>query len=328
MKTQQQYSTILDTIGKTPIVRLQRLSPKKEVLILVKLEFLNPGFSIKDRIVKHIIEDAEARGVLRPKGTIIENTSGNTGAAVAMIAAVRGYKAILTMPDKVSKEKQNSLKAFGAKIIICPTDAPPDSPDHYVNLAKKLASETPNSFRVDQYDNLKNPEAHYLTTGPEIWDDTRGEIDCFIASASTGGTISGVGRFLKEKKPSIHVIMPDPIGSIYYDYFKTGVIPDHGNCSYKLEGIGEDHMAKAIDFSVIDDVVQVTDRDAFLTSRELATKEGILAGGSSGANVWAAIQYAKTLDSPATIVTPLPDGGVKYLSKIYDDDWMKTHHLL
>ncbi len=328
MTIQQSYATILDTIGKTPLVRLLRLSPKQEVLILVKLEFLNPGFSIKDRIVKHIIDNAEANGKLMAGGTIIENTSGNTGAAVAMIAAVRGYKAVLTMPDKVSKEKQNSLKAYGAKIIICPTSAPPDSPDHYVNVAKKLAEETPNSFRIDQYDNLKNPEAHYLTTAPEIWKETNGEIDCFIASASTGGTISGVGRFLKEKNPDIRVVMPDPIGSIYYEYFKTGVVPEHGNCNYSLEGIGEDHMAKAIDFSVIDEVVQVTDKDAFRVARQLATKEGILAGGSSGANVWAAIQYAKTLDRPATIVTILPDSGIKYLSKIYDDDWMKSHQLL
>jgi cystathionine beta-synthase/cysteine synthase A len=324
----EKYTTILDTIGHTPLVRLQRLSPKKDVVILVKLEFLNPGFSIKDRIVKHIIDDAEATGKLKPGGTIIENTSGNTGAAVAMIAAIRGYEAILTMPDKVSTEKQNSLKAYGAKIIICPTDASPASPDHYVNKAKSLAENTPNSFRIDQYDNQKNPEAHYLTTGPEIWEQTKGNIDCFIASASTGGTISGVGRYLKDQNPDIKVIMPDPIGSIYYEYFKTKEIPAHGNCNYKLEGIGEDHMAKAIDFSVIDEVMQISDKDAFRVSRQLATKEGILAGGSSGANVWAAIEYAKTFDHPATIVTILPDGGVKYLSKIYDDNWMKTHQLL
>jgi cystathionine beta-synthase len=322
------YPTVLDTIGHTPLVRLQHVNPNPLAVILVKLEFLNPGSSIKDRIVLHIIDDAEKQGLLKPGGTIIENTSGNTGAAVAMIAAIRGYKAILTMPDKVSKEKQNALKAFGAEIIVTPTAASPDSPDHYVNTAKRLAEEIPNSFRVNQYDNLKNPEAHYLTTGPEIWEQSRGKVDYFISSASTGGTISGVGRYLKEKNPNVKVIMPDPIGSIYYEYFKTGKIPEGGNCNYYLEGVGEDHLAKAIDFSVIDNVVPVKDREAFDMTRLLARKEGILAGGSSGANVWAAIEIAKTLTKPAIIVTMLPDGGVKYLSKIFDEDWLKAHNLL
>jgi cystathionine beta-synthase len=322
------FETILDKIGHTPLVRLQNLNVNEDVTILVKLEFLNPSFSIKDRIVKHIIDDAEKKKKLKPGGTIIENTSGNTGASVAMIAAIRGYRAILTMPDKVSREKQNALKAYGAEILICPTSASPDSPEHYVNRAKRLSIEIPNSFRIDQYDNSKNPEAHYLTTGPEIWDQTYGHIDYFIASASTGGTISGVGKFLKEKQPQLKVIMPDPIGSIYYEYFKTKTIPLHGNCTYNLEGIGEDHMAKAIDFSVIDEVIQVTDRDAFRVARDLAKKEGILAGGSSGANVWAALDLAKKLQHPAVIVTVLPDGGVKYLSKIYDERWLSEHYLL
>jgi cystathionine beta-synthase len=320
------FSTILDIIGHTPLVQLQHLSPNPSVNILVKLEFLNPGFSIKDRIVLHIINDAEKMGQLKPGGTIIENTSGNTGAAAAMIGAVRGYKVILTMPDKVSIEKQNALKAYGAEVIITPTSASPQSPDHYVNVAKKLANETPNSFRINQYDNLKNPEAHYLGTAPEIWEQTNGCIDYFVASASTGGTISGVGRYLKEKKATIKNIMPDPIGSIYYPFFKTGKIPEEGNCNYNLEGIGEDHMTKAIDFSVIDDVIQVKDEDAFHVSRLLARKEGILAGGSSGANVWVAIQIAKECKKPTNIVTILPDGGVKYLSKIYNDKWMEEHH--
>lgn len=326
IQTEATFPTLLDAVGHTPLVRLQRLVPNSLATVLVKLEFLNPGSSIKDRMVKFIIEDAEKKGFLQPGGTIIENTSGNTGAAVGMIAAIRGYKAILTMPDKVSLEKQNALKAYGARIIICPTSAAPDSPEHYVNVAKRLAAETPNSFRINQYDNLKNPEAHYLTTGPEIWAQCRGKIDYFIASASTGGTISGVGRYLKEQNSSVKVIMPDPIGSIYYDYFKTGRIPEGGNCNYLLEGIGEDHMAKAIDFSVIDQVVQVSDRDAFRVTNDLARNEGILAGGSSGANVWAALELAKTLTSPAVIVTVLPDGGVKYLSKFFDEQWMKQHN--
>lgn len=321
------YPTILDTIGQTPLVKLQHIVPNPLVTILAKIEFLNPGGSIKDRIVLHIINDAEKKGLLRPGGTIIENTSGNTGAAVAMIAAIRGYKAILTMPDKVSKEKQNALKAFGAEIIVTPTSAPPDSPDHYVNTAIRLAEQTPNSFRVNQYDNLKNPEAHYLTTGPEIWKQCQGKVDYFVASGSTGGTISGVGRFLKEKNPKVKVVMPDPIGSIYYQYFKTRKIPEGGNCNYFVEGIGEDHLAHALDFSIIDEVMQVHDKDAFQMTRLLAKKEGILAGGSSGANVWGAIEIAKKIKEPATIVTIIPDGGIKYLSKIFDDDWLKKNNL-
>ena len=246
---------ILDTIGNTPLVELRNINPYPHVTILAKLEFFNPSGSIKDRIVFHIVSAAERSGLLKKGGTIIENTSGNTGAAVAMIAAYRGYRAILTMPDKVSREKQNALKAYGAEIIICPTSAKPDSPDHYVNVAKKLADETPNSFRINQYDNPKNPEAHYLSTGPEIWKQTRGKIDYFVASGSTGGTISGVGRFIKERNPLLKVIMLDPVGSIYYPYFKTGKLPEDGNCNYLLEGIGEDHLAKAMDFSIVGEKV-------------------------------------------------------------------------
>lgn len=328
MMTATHYPTILDKIGHTPLVLLQHINPYPLATILLKVEGLNPGGSIKDRIVLHILNSAEQEGLLKPGGTIIENTSGNTGAAAAMIAAIRGYKAILTMPDKVSKEKQNALKAYGAEIIVCPTSASPDSPEHYVNVAKRLAEETPNSFRINQYDNKKNPEAHYLSTAPEIWEQTQGKIDYFVASGSTGGTISGCGKFLKERNPDVKIIMPDPIGSIFYPYFKTGKIPHEGNCSYLLEGVGEDHMTKAIDFSVIDEVIPVKDKDAFTIARLLARKEGILAGGSSGANVWGALEIAKRLTEPAVIVAMLPDGGVKYLSKQFDDEWMKTNHLL
>jgi cystathionine beta-synthase/cysteine synthase A len=322
------YPTILQTIGNTPLVKLQKMSPKEYVTILVKCEFMNPGSSIKDRIVSYIIEDAEKKGLLKPGGTIIENTSGNTGAAVAMIAAIKGYKAILTMPDKVSIEKQNALKAFGAEVVVTPTSAAPDSPDHYVNTAKRLAQETPNSFRINQYDNKKNPEAHYYSTAPEIWQQTNGELDIFVASASTGGTVSGIGRYLKEKNPAIKVVVPDPIGSIYYEYFKTGKIPQHGNCSYQVEGVGEDHLALAMDFSVVDEVMQFTDKEAFLTVRRLAQEEGILAGGSSGANLWAALRLAEAATKPTTIVTVLPDSGIKYLSKCFNNEWMRAQGLL
>lgn len=321
------YPSILDAIGHTPLVQLKKMNIPSQITLLAKVEFLNPGGSIKDRIVKYIIDDAEQQGLLKPGGTIIENTSGNTGAAAAMIGAIRGYRVILTMPDKVSREKQNALKAYGAEIIVTPTSAAPDSPEHYVNRAKQLAQKTPNSFRINQYDNLKNPEAHYRTTGPEIWTQAQGQVDYFVASASTGGTITGVGRFLKEHNPNVKVIMPDPMGSIYYPYFKTGQIPRDGNCNYLLEGIGEDHLAHALDFAIVDDVVQVTDADAFQMARQLANTEGLLAGGSSGANVWAAVKLAQALTKPATIVTILPDSGVKYLSKLFDDDWMKQNRL-
>jgi cystathionine beta-synthase/cysteine synthase A len=304
------------------------MNPFSLVTILLKLEYFNPSGSIKDRIVKHIIADAERKGLLKPGGTIIENTSGNTGAAIAMLAAIRGYKAILTMPDKVSKEKQDALRAFGAELVICPTSASPDSPEHYVNKAKELHAKTPGSFRVNQYDNLKNPEAHYLSTGPEIWEQTGGDVDYLIAASSTGGTLSGTGRYLKEKNPHVKLILPDPVGSIYYPYFKTGRIPEGGNCNYFVEGVGEDHLAKALDFSIVDDVIPFTDKEAFETCRRLAQEEGILAGGSSGANVKIALDIAKTLTRPATLVVIIPDGGAKYLSKIYNDEWMKEKGLL
>ena len=312
------YNTLEEIIGNTPLILLDRINPNPKVTLLAKLELFNPSGSIKDRIVLHIINDAEKKGLLQPGGTIIENTSGNTGASAAMLAARRGYRAIFTMPDKVSKEKQDALKAYGAEIIICPTDVPADSPENYVNKAKELAANCPGSFRIDQYDNLKNPEAHYLSTGPEIWQQTNGSVNIFIAAASTGGSISGAAKYLKEQNKDVRTIMPDPVGSVYYSYFKTGKIPENARCTYQVEGIGEDHITKAIDFSVIDDVVQVSDQDSFATCRLLAEKEGILTGGSSGTNVFAAIAEAKKAVKPTVIVTLLPDWGIKYLSKIYN----------
>ena len=317
--------TVLEAIGNTPLIRIQRLNPNTNVQILAKLEFMNPSGSIKDRIIRHIIEDAETKGLLKIGGTIIENTSGNTGAAVAMIAAIKGYKAILTMPDKVSKEKQNMLRALGAEIIVCPTKTAPGDASHYVQRAIDLARATPNSFRINQYDNTKNSEAHYLTTGPEIWDQAGGNIDYFVVSGSTGGTISGAGRYLKEKNPNLKVIMPDPVGSIYYKFFQTGTIDPKEIGGYNVEGVGEDHLAKCMDFSVVDEMVQFTDSNAFHTAKLLATREGIFAGGSSGANLWAALELAKTLTKSATIVTVFPDTGLKYLSKMFNDEWMQTN---
>jgi len=325
----RKFDSVLKSVGHTPIVKLQKLSPKPDVEIWVKLEMFNPSGSIKDRIVSYIIEDAEKTGKLLPGGTIIENTSGNTGAAVAMIAAAKGYKAILTMPDKVSLEKQNSLKAYGATVIVCPTSAPPSSPDHYENKCIQLVKETPGAFRINQYDNHLNPEAHYKSTGPEIWEQLNGKIDYFVASGSTGGTITGIGRYLKEKNPNIKIVMPDPIGSVYYEFHKTGKLPaEEKGCTYFVEGIGEDHVCEAMDFRVVDDMYQVTDADAFEISRRLAKEEGIFAGGSAGANVWGAIKLAESITGPAVIVTVAPDSGVKYLSKIYNDEWMKEKGLL
>src|SRR3989339_223004 len=308
-------NNLLNTIGNTPLVKLQKINPYPHIEIYVKLEFFNPSGSIKDRIVKHIVEDAEEKGILKPGGTIVEGTSGNTGAAIAMLAAAKGYKAILTMPDKVSKEKQNALKAYGAEIIVTKTSAPHDSPEHYVNIAKKIVSETKDSFHLNQYDNLKNTEAHFLTTGPEIWRQTNGKVTHFVAAGSTGGTVSGTGKYLKSQNPQIKIIMPDPIGSIYYDYFKTGKINTDGTCTYQVEGVGEDHIAKAMDFSLIDEMYKFTDNDAFTMSRRLAREEGIFGGGTGGANVWGALKLAETLKEPAIIVTVIPDNGVKYLSK-------------
>ena len=315
-------NAMLSTIGNTPLIKLRKINPHQGVDIYVKLEFLNPSGSIKDRIVQYIIDDAEKTGQLKPGGVIVENTSGNTGAAVAMNAAIRGYKAILTMPDKVSKEKQDALRAYGAKVVVTPTSAAPDSPDHYVNTARRIAAETTDSFMLNQYDNPKNPLAHYLSTGPEIWQQTNGSVTHFVASGSTGGTISGISKYLKEQNPNVFSVLADPIGSLYYKYFKTGEIDPGEVDSYQVEGVGEDHVAKAMDFSQVDEMYQFNDQQAFSMARKLAREEGIFGGGTGGANVWAALKLASTLTEPATIVTIIPDNGVKYLSKFYNDEWM------
>lgn len=313
----------LQTIGNTPLVQLNKIPRDTKARMFVKLEFLNPAGSIKDRMALFMVEDAERRGLLKPGGTIVENSSGNTGSALAMIAAIKGYKCIITMPDKMSDEKQNLMRAFGATVVVTPTDVPAESPESYYSVARRIAAETPNSFYPDQYNNPQNIEAHYRTTGPEIWNQTEGEIDILVCGIGTGGTLSGVARYLKEKKPDVQVIAVDPIGSVFYDYFKTGKLPRTE--VYKVEGIGEDYLVKAVDFNMIDDIIQVNDDESFRMARRLCREEGIFAGGSSGSAVSAAMKVAANLTEPKNIIVILPDSGSRYLSKLYNDEWMRSH---
>lgn len=319
-------NSILEAIGNTPLVRLKNLVSPKSARVYAKAEFMNPGGSVKDRMALYMIEQAEKKGWLKPGGTIVENTSGNTGVGVAIVAALKGYKAIFTMPDKMSSEKVNLLKAFGAKVIVTPTNVPADSLLSYYETAKRIAKETPNSFYLNQYHNPLNIEAHYKTTGPEIWKQTKGRIDYLVAGMGTGGTVSGVGKFLKEKNPKVKVIGVDPVGSVYYNYFKTGRIGQPQ--VYKVEGIGEDMLCGAMDFSVLDDAVQVTDQECFLMARKIATKEGMFVGGSSGGAALVAIDLAKKVGRDKIIVTIFPDSGTRYLSKFYNDEWMRDNGFL
>jgi cystathionine beta-synthase len=317
------HETVLSAIGHTPLVKLQKLAGPDDAAVLVKLEYMNPGGSIKDRMAVHILEKAEKAGLLRPGGTIVENTSGNTGVAVAMYAAVRGYRCVFTMPDKMSKEKQDALKAFGAQVVVTPTNVPADSPESYYSVAKRIAAETPNSFYLNQYHSADNVEAHLRSTGPEIWEQTGGRLDAFVAGLGTGGTMSGCGRFFKQKNPKILNVGADPIGSVYFSMFKTGKLSPPS--VYKVEGIGEDMMCGAMDLAVLDDVRQVNDAQSFAMARRLAREEGIFAGGSSGAAVHVALQVAKELGKGKTVVVPLPDGGRSYVSKLYSDEWMRDN---
>ena len=320
------FENIIDAMGNTPIVRLQKIGKEQPHKHYVKLEFLNPGGSVKDRIGMRMIEAAEKKGVIKPGGTIVEGTSGNTGVGLAIAANVKGYKTIFVMPDKMSTEKIRNLRAFGAQVIITPTAVPPDDPRSYYSVARRIAEETPNAFYVNQYTNEANPQAHYETTGPEIWEQTEGKIDIFVAGMGTGGTISGVGKFLKEKNPKIKIVGIDPIGSLYYEFFKTKKVGKAH--TYLIEGIGEDIFPTTMDFSVLNDVVQVTDKESLLMTRDLIKKEGIFAGGSSGAAIVGALKYGQNIKSSQLIVTLFPDSGDRYLSKIFNDDWMRENGLL
>ena len=318
------FESILETIGSTPLVRLRRITAGMKGLILAKVEYLNPGGSVKDRIGVRIIEEAERSGRLKPGGTIVESTSGNTGMGLALVASVKGYKTVFTLPDKMSMEKIRLLRAFGAEVIVTPTAVPHDSPESYTEVAKRIARETPNAILADQYENPRNPESHYATTGPEIWDQTAGRITHFVCGIGTGGTISGAGKFLKEKNPRVRVVGIDPRGSALTEYFYTKQMTPLPK-TYKVEGIGQDYVPGVLDFSVIDEVIEADDRESFLMARRLTREEGILAGGSSGTAVAGLMKVAPRFTAEDVVVVLLPDTGERYISKIYNDEWMREN---
>lgn len=319
------FNDVLSMIGNTPLVRLNKVTQGLDGEILVKCEFLNPGGSVKDRIGSAMIDDAERRGVIKPGGTIVEATSGNTGMGLAIAGAVRGYKCVFVMPDKMSSEKIRNLRALGAKVVITPTAVAPDDPRSHYSVAKRIAQETPNSIYTNQYDNLSNRQAHYRSTGPEVWNQTDGKVDAFVAGMGTGGTLTGTAMYLKEQNKNVQIIGIDPFGSILHDYFKTGkMVPAY---SYKVEGIGEDIIPQNLDFKFIDDIVQVSDKECFQMCRKLVLQEGIFTGPSAGAAVAGAIKWARK-NPGKKIVVILPDSGDRYLSKVFDDDWMRENGFL
>jgi cystathionine beta-synthase len=324
---QRPYDNVLDVIGWTPLIRLHRVAAGIRTPVLGKAEFMNPGGSVKDRIGPAIIEAAERSGQLGPGGTIVEGTSGNTGIGLALAASQKGYRCIFTIPDKMSQEKVRLLKAFGADVIVTPTAVPPDHPDNYVMMARRIAEETPNAVLADQFYNPANPEAHYRTTGPEIWEQTEGRVTHFVAAAGTGGTLTGVGRFLKEKNPDVRIVGGDPVGSILRPYAETGLKPE--GTPYKVEGIGQDKLPGTLDMAVVDEWRSVDDRTAFAMARRMTREEGLFVGGSTGLIAHVALQVAREVDDPdACIVLVLCDTGERYLSKLYNDEWMRENRLI
>ena len=323
------YDSVLGTIGWTPLIRLSRITQGLRTPIYGKAEIFNPGGSVKDRIGLPIIERAERAGTLKPGGTIVEGTSGNTGVALAIAAALRGYRCIFTMPDKMSQEKVRLLKAFGAEVIITPTAVPPDHPDSYVMVARRIAQETPNAVLADQFYNDANPDAHYATTGPEIWEQTEGRVTHLVASAGTGGTITGVARYLKEKNPKVRVISGDPVGSILADLWRSKGKSHGEGVPYKVEGVGQDKLPGTLDLALIDDYRTVSDREAFAMARRLTREEGLFVGGSSGLILHVALQVAREVDdAKACMVAFLCDTGERYLTKLYNDEWMRENQML
>jgi cystathionine beta-synthase len=320
------YNNILEAIGRTPLIKLNRITRGCKGSVYVKCDYLNPGGSVKDRIAVEMIDRAEREGLLKPGGTIVEGTSGNTGMGLALLAAVRGYKVVFTMTDKQSKEKVDLLKALGAEVIVCPTAVAPDDPRSYYSVAEKLTREIPNAYHPNQYEHPGNPDSHYKTTGPEIWEDTEGRITHFVCGMGTGGTITGVGRYLKEMKPEVKVIGVDPVGSLLYEFFHRGTVGKAE--TYKVEGIGEDIFPATLDFSIMDDALQVTDKESFVWARRLARQEGIFAGGSSGSVIAAAVRLMPSLTENDLMVIFIPDTGLRYLSKVYNNEWMRDNRYL
>ena len=321
------HNSILEAIGNTPIVKLNHVANDLQATIAVKVEYLNPGQSVKDRIALKMVEDAEKEGLIKPGGTIIEGTSGNTGMGLALAAAVKGYKCIFTTTDKQSQSKIDLLRALGAEVQVCPTNVEPEDPQSYYSVAKRLSEEIPNSYYPNQYDNPSNTKAHYETTGPEIWEQTEGKVTHYVAGMGTGGTITGVSKFLKEKNPDIQTVGIDSVGSVYRAYFETGEFDKNEIKPYLTEGIGEDIIPGNIDFDYIDAVEQVNDENAFIMTRSLAKKEGLFVGGSCGAAVYGALEYARknNLGQDDLVVVILPDSGTRYVSKIFNDEWMREN---
>ena len=319
---------ILGTIGDTPIVRLNKITAEVNGLVFAKLESFNPGNSVKDRMALKMVEDAEKDGRLKPGGTIVEGTSGNTGMGLALAAIVKGYKLICVSTDKQSKEKFDVLRAVGAEVIVCPTDVAPDDPRSYYSTSKRIGAETPNAWYVNQYDNPSNAQAHYEQTGPEIWEQTDGKITHFLVGVGTGGTISGVAKFLKEKNPNIKIWGIDTYGSVFKKYHETGIFDENEIYPYITEGIGEDILPENVDFSLIDHFEKVTDKDAAVYTRKLAKEEGIFAGNSCGAAIKGLLQLKHNFDKEDVIVVLLHDSGSRYIGKMYNDDWMKAQKFI